>query len=72
MKEKPARVAELNELGFVWERLQPEWNLILEALMTYSELHGDMLVPAKFVVPTADEKWSKACWGMPLGNCVHR
>jgi len=72
VKEKPARVAELNELGFVWERLQPEWNLILEALMTYSELHANMLVPAKFVVPTADEKWSKACWGMPLGNCVYR
>jgi hypothetical protein len=65
-------VAELNKLGFVWERLQAEWNLILEALVTYGITCGDLLVPAKFVVPHDDSRWPRACWGIALGNSVYR
>jgi len=72
IKEKPDRVAELNKLGFVWERLQPEWNLVLEALITYSVMHGDVLVPNKFMVPHDNSEWPKATWGITLGNCVYR
>ena len=72
VKSKPDRVAELNKLGFVWERLQPEWNLILEALITYSSIYGDVLVPNKFVVPQGDDQWPKATWKIPLGSCVYR
>ena len=72
VKQKPDRVEELNKMGFLWERLQPEWNLVLEALITYSELHGDVVVPGAFVVPTGDKYWPKATWGIPLGNCVYR
>jgi hypothetical protein len=72
VKEKPARVAELNQLGFVWERLQPEWNLVLEALITYSSLHADLLVPNKFVVPHGTSQWPRATWGLNLGNMVYR
>ena len=71
VKQKPERVSQLNELGFVWERLQSEWNLVLEALVTFSLLHGHVLVPCKFVVPRTSD-WSKATWGIPLGDCVYR
>jgi hypothetical protein len=72
VKQKPERVAELNKLGFVWERLQPGWNLVLEALITYSSLHRDLLVPSTFVVPHGDTNWPKATWGLTLGRSVHR
>jgi len=72
VKSKPDRVAELNKLGFVWGRLQHEWNLILEALITYSSIYGDVLVPNKFVVPHGDDQWPKATWKIPLGSCVYR
>lgn len=72
VKNNPDRVAELNKLGFIWERLQPEWNLVLEALITYLSLNGDLLVPTKFVVPHNDEHYPPATWGLPLGNCVFR
>lgn len=72
VRQHPDRVAELNSLGFVWERLQPEWNLILEALITYSSLFGDVLVPVSFVVPHGDVDFPEATWGISLGKCVHR
>lgn len=72
VQQRPDRVADLNKLGFVWERLQPEFNLILEALITYRSLHDNLLVPSKFVVPFGDEQWSRACWGISLGKAVYR
>ena len=72
VRRHPDRVAELNSLGFVWDRLQPEWNLILEALITYSALYGDVLVPVSFVVPHDDLDYPEATWGISLGKCVHR
>ena len=73
VKENPDRVQELNSLGFVWERLQPEYNLVLSALMTHSSLNnGSVMVHSKFVVPFGDDVWPKATWGIPLGKCVHR
>lgn len=72
VKERPDRVAELNQLGFVWERLQPEWNLILEALISYRTLYNDLLVPSKFVVPFGNEEWSRSTWGISLGKVVYR
>ena len=73
VRSHPDRVAELNALSFVWERLQPEWNLVLEALVTYSSLNnGSARVPASFVVPYDDETYPKATWGINLGSCVFR
>jgi hypothetical protein len=66
------RVCELNALGFVWERLQPEWNIVLQALITFHALYGHVLVANKFVVPRGSDLWPKATWGIPLGNCVYR
>ena len=70
--EETKRVSELNNLGFLWERLQPEWNIVLEALITYHALHSHVMVPNKFVVPYGSFQWPKATWGIPLGNCVYR
>jgi hypothetical protein len=66
------RVSELNTLGFVWDRLQPKWNVVLEALITYHTLYGNVLVANKFIVPHGSSQWPKATWGIPLGNCVYR
>jgi Helicase associated domain len=76
----PNRVADLNTLGFLWERLQPEWNLILEALITYYNIHGTVRVPISFVVPSGNDDdapddhhiFPPATWGIPLGRHVHR
>jgi hypothetical protein len=70
--EETRRVNELNSLGFVWERLQPEWNVVLEALITYHSFNGHVLVPNKFMIPYGSDQWPKATWGIPLGNCVYR
>eukprot|EP00548_Thalassiothrix_antarctica_P006244 CAMPEP_0194138654 /NCGR_PEP_ID=MMETSP0152-20130528/8395_1 /TAXON_ID=1049557 /ORGANISM="Thalassiothrix antarctica, Strain L6-D1" /LENGTH=288 /DNA_ID=CAMNT_0038836161 /DNA_START=283 /DNA_END=1149 /DNA_ORIENTATION=+ len=72
IKYSPDRVAELNKIGFIWERLQPEWNLIFSALITYSSIYDNLLVPVNFVVPRGDDAWPKATWGLGLGRCVFR
>ncbi|MGK3750129.1 MAG: hypothetical protein ACI8RD_002428 [Bacillariaceae sp.] len=72
VKEQPDRVSELNKMGFVWERLQPEWNLILESLIVYKALNGNVLVPSNFTIPHDDNRWPKACWGISLGNSVYK
>ena len=70
VRSNQTRVAELNQIGFIWERLQPEWNLVVEALITYNALYGNLLVPVSFVVPHDGSKWPRATWGIQLGRCV--
>jgi len=72
VRSQSQRVAELNELGFIWERLQSEWNLVVEALLTYKNVYGDLMVPLSFIVPHGDEYWPAATWGIGLGNIVYR
>ena len=39
----------------------------MAAFRRYKELHGDLLVPVTFIIPsTAD--WPEAAWGIPLGR----
>ena len=68
---RPERQSVLRELGFCWGRLQPEFNLVIEALITYRELNGDLLVPSTYIVPN-DEKWPDSTRGMPLGRRVRQ
>lgn len=65
------RVSQLNSLSFVWERLQSPWNLLIDALGHYRSIYGNVLVPAKYVVPRTDD-YPKACWDLPLGRTVQR
>lgn len=72
VRGRPDRVSELNELGFIWTRLQNEWNLIVEAIIAYVSINGDTMVPYSFIVPSGDSTWPIECWGLPLGNYVYR
>ena len=72
IRSNPDRVLELNQLGFVWGRLQEEWNLVLEALITHSQIYGHVHVHSTFFVPYGDDTWPRATWGLNLGNCVQR
>jgi len=65
------RVSQLNKLGYIWERLQPRWNLFVDALGIYRNLYGDVMVPATFTIPRSND-WPKACWDLPLGGIVQR
>ena len=55
------RVAQLDELGFVWEPFNEKWASAFHQLQQYKVEHGDVWVPAQF--KTAD--------GNPLGQWVH-
>lgn len=72
VRNRTERVNELNSLGFVWDRLQPKWNLVVEALVQYRTLHNNVDVPFRFVVPNNSTDWPKAVWTLPLGNIVSR
>jgi hypothetical protein len=46
------RVAALDELGFVWDALQDDFDLGLAELAAYVQGHGDARVPAKHLTPS--------------------
>lgn len=69
---RPERQQILRELGFCWGRLQPEFNLVIEALITFREWEGHLLVPAAFEVPRDDVRWPASTRGMPLGRRVRQ
>ncbi|KAH8086733.1 hypothetical protein JL720_7176 [Aureococcus anophagefferens] len=64
----PDRQRALRDLGFVWERLQPEYNLVVEALAAFRDVFGHLLVPSAFVVPSGDPAWPPGTAGLPLGR----
>ena len=72
VRNRPERVNELNALGFIWGRLQPKWNLVVEALVHYRMLHDNIDVPYRFVVPRDSGDWPPAVWSLPLGGIVAR
>ena len=56
------RVAQLNEIDFIWGRLQPQWNIFMEAMSHYYRLHGDAKVPVSFAIPSGEkERSSRSC-----------
>ena len=58
--------AQLEALNFVWNMYDWKGQYALEALLAYQEVHGDLLVPAAFVVPS-EAPWPEEVWGMKLG-----
>jgi hypothetical protein len=61
---------ELEELGFAWCRNEEKWEKqIVPALVTYKQVHGNLLVPNSMVIP-ARKPWPKHLWGMKLGGTV--
>jgi hypothetical protein len=73
--EKPERRRWLDEMGFVWDDPERDWEIAKSALRTYKEEYGDLEIPQAFIVPPS-EPWAEETWGMQLGEavgtiCVH-
>ena len=83
VKDDPVRYAELTAMGFRWSASQERswirnddprgyvqrWEGVRDALRTYKEVHGDLVVERPFVVP-AQAPWPEEAWGMKLGRQV--
>ena len=69
VKDHPERRAELDAMGFVWDDLERRWEEVRAALRAYQEVHGDLEVPQRFVVPS-EAPWPEVAWGMQLGHRV--
>lgn len=70
VQNHPSRVRELNELDFVWGRLQSPWNLVVESLLCYKSLHGHLDVPTSYIINSSYKPcpdYPVACWGLELG-----
>ena len=65
------RRAWLDEMGFVWDEYERRWEDAKSALAMYKQVHGNMLVPVAFVVPSS-APWADETWGMRLGSVVSR
>jgi hypothetical protein len=57
------------------------WDIVMKGLLSYHATHGNILVPATFVIPSSendnDDDDDNAAWpavtqGLPLGSIVHR
>ena len=45
------------------------WQCVLQSLVAYKKLHGDLEVPYRFVVPS-EAPWPAEVWGLKLGSRV--
>ena len=66
--------AELQSLGFDYsiQRHIYEYDDVRSALLLYKKIHGDMLVPASFVIPSQSDEYPSEMWGTKLGAIVSR
>ena len=53
------------------EKRSTGWEVVKAALLAYKALHGHLLVPGAFVVPSDDPHYPKSTWGVRLGITVH-
>jgi hypothetical protein len=68
----PADIVQaLNECSFVWNPAARKQHMRLLCLSLYKQIHGDMLVPREFNVPSDDPHWPKETWSLNLGALVH-
>ena len=61
---------DLISIGFTFDTAQARYELAKTALLNYKRLHGDLLVPWKFEVPSKCKDWPKQTWGLHLGFIV--
>jgi hypothetical protein len=63
---------QLEGIGFAWCKNEEKWEkVVVPALLTHKEVHGDLEVPQSFEVPPS-EPWPEHLWGMKLGKMVDR
>jgi hypothetical protein len=60
---------DLIELGvdLSQQHASPDFERVFKALSDYKAVHGNLLVPRKFVVPQDDVNYPSETWGMKLG-----
>ena len=63
-------MAQLEALRFVWDVPEWRWQCVLQSLLAYKEVHGDLEVLRQCVVPS-EAPWPQEAWGMKLGERVH-
>ncbi|OQS03070.1 hypothetical protein THRCLA_21246 [Thraustotheca clavata] len=63
----------VDDIGFVWDPMQNNWELNLKALKQYKALHGHVCVPQRFVVPVNEKnQWpDRNMENIPLGRFVN-
>ena len=54
------KIDQLNQLGFIWDSEEHQWNIGLETLKEYVAQHNSALVPARYKTPS----------GYKLGNWI--
>ena len=63
---------ELLSVGFYFKPSQTTYDQAKIALLNYKKLNGNMMIPAKFVVPSDTSVWPRRTWGLKLGSTVSR
>jgi hypothetical protein len=64
-------VAQLEALRFVWDVPEWRWQCVLQSLLAYQGVHGDLEVLQPFVVPSG-ATWPEEARGMKLGKRVSK
>ena len=68
MQKHPEKVQQLAHIG--WDpysmKLVEEWSTLVDCLVIYKNIYGDLRIPAKFIVPDADP-WPRAARNAKLG-----
>ena len=57
-------------MGFCFNISEAKYEVAKAALLQYKKLHGDMMVPASFVVPEGSTLWPHEMWELKLGMIV--
>jgi hypothetical protein len=75
LSKNPKVEKKLEEIGIQLEIKKAvsdtRFEKVYDALKTYKEINGDLLVPQPFVVPEDDESWPESTWGLRLGARVN-
>jgi len=61
----------LDEMGFAWSASEESFMRTLRGLVAYKDIYNDFIVPASFVIPDGDPRWSRELWGLKLGSRLH-
>jgi hypothetical protein len=64
---------ELEEMGFDYDPqlILHEWDKVKRALLAYKDMFGNLLMPAKFIIPDSSS-WEPDLWGVKLGSEVNQ